>query len=118
MTGRVPVAIRGALAFGDYPPPRCTCGELASNRIHTEPARAGYHPFAERPPIVAQESADLEPADPIEALAYAVDTVISAWAYMLTASHGRRERRDGRELLGAAMGALIDARRQYREATE
>lgn len=69
------------------------------------------------PPIMAQDGADLAPTEPAELLSFAVDTVISAWAYAKTVQ-GRNERRDAGELLAAAMGALIDARRAYREAAE
>jgi hypothetical protein len=66
-----------------------------------------------RPPIVTQLAIP-EPAevDALEALLSSVDGASAAWAYTLTAGDGR-SRRDARELLGAAMDALVRARHAY-----
>jgi len=68
--------------------------------------------YQPRPPVLVQEGAQLPPATPAEAFAFAVDVVISAWAYYLTSS-GRPDRADALELLGAAMDGLLEARQRH-----
>jgi len=67
----------------------------------------------QRPPIVTQLAMP-EPAelDALAALLASIDGAAAAWAYQLTAGDGQ-SRRDARELLGAAMDALIRARHAY-----
>lgn len=60
----------------------------------------------------ADTELELVPVDPLETLLAAVDMLASAYAYWLTAS-GATTRRDARELLGAAMDAVLAARNTY-----
>jgi len=76
-------------------------------------------PEYQRPPIATQAAADLEPpppADPLEQLVRAVDELAHAWAYWVTTTEGSAPRRNGRELLGAAVDALLAARNRYDQA--
>jgi hypothetical protein len=76
----------------------------------------GAAAVADRPPVVVQGSLDPPPPDdPTESLIAAVDAVATAWAYLVT-SEGDRTRRNGYELLGAAVDALLIARNRYEDA--
>jgi hypothetical protein len=73
-------------------------------------------PEYQRPPIATQAGADLAPppaSDPLEQLVSAVDELAHAWAYWITTPAGSGPRRDGRELLGAAVDGLLAARNRY-----
>ena len=73
-----------------------------------------------RPPIATQAAADLEPAldpgEPLEQMVAAVDQLAHAWAYWITTTEGSAPRRNGREMLGAAVDALLAARNRYEQA--
>jgi hypothetical protein len=71
----------------------------------------------DRPPIITQATAELPATDdPTELLIRAVDGVATAWAYWITTTDGATARRNGRELLGAAVDALLTARNRYEQA--
>jgi len=71
----------------------------------------------QRPPIVTQpQLVELPPTDdPHELLVRAVDQLAHAWAYWITTTDGAGARRDGRELLGAAIDALLIARNRLEQ---
>jgi hypothetical protein len=72
----------------------------------------------DRPAIVTQPALELEPAppdDPLEQLVTAVDAMATAWAYWIT-SQGIMHRHDAREMLGAAVDAVLIARNRLAEA--
>lgn len=83
----------------------------------TQRSAEAFGEWPDRPPVVVQGSAELAPASASEAFAFAVDTVISAWAYWRT-SEARDDRRDGLELFAAAMDGLCEARQRYRDAAD
>jgi len=68
-------------------------------------------PIVTQPPLEVLEVLELEPEAQLVA---AVDQVASAWAYWITSDGATR--RDARELLGAAIDALLIARNRLEGA--